>query len=305
MIYNLKNRISIDKFSRLYDESDDSEMIEETSKKVVYLQIKVNDTVYTYKTVQNLFEDQTWYVWFLTSKNERFFEIMIEDTDTASCDIFLKNKKTDIQCITLNGILLTPLETTFYLRTFYCEMLGVTYVKIQDVANSVCKGDFGYQTMYFLIPYRIFAKNDLKLKDISIYSKFYKYKRNPIFTNDDETVLEKYRNMKIPESIVQLIKFYKLHLDLDTNLSIFFKNFLDDINCGKYATLLNSVNLLLLQNQDYQDLYNKIKDYTVKNRDSIYYQNSYQFKSHRSKSKKRKKSTKKKKSIRVLTNKKH
>ena len=33
--------------------------------------------------------------------------------------------------------------------------------------------------------------------------------------------------------------------------------------------------------------------------------NSYQFKSHRCKSKKRKKSTKKKKSIRVLTNKKH
>jgi hypothetical protein len=295
MIHDLLIVIDIDEFSKMYTDSKITEIVEGNPKKVVFLKIKVNDTDYTYKTVQTIFSDQTWSTSFLTNKNETFFEIMIESENVASCDIKLKNKKTDIQCITLNGTLLSPLETTFYLRTYYCEMLKVSFIHIKDVANSVCKGDKSYKTMYFLIPYRIFARNDLKLQDISIYSKFYNYKRDPAFTNDDEEILTKYRNMKI--ELIESMSDIKFDVkDKTQTLSIFFSNFLENENCGKFATLLNKVNLLLLKMTDYSNLYDKISDYIVKNKYSIYYENSYQFKSKRCK-----KSNKKRKSHRMST----
>jgi len=93
MIHDLLIVIDIDEFSKMYTDSKITEITEGNPKKVVFLKIKVNDTDYTYKTVQTIFLDQTWSTSFLTNKNETFFEIMIESENVASCDIRLKNKK--------------------------------------------------------------------------------------------------------------------------------------------------------------------------------------------------------------------
>jgi hypothetical protein len=59
--------------------------------------------------------------------------------------------------------------------------------------------------------------------------------------------------------------------DKTQTLSIFFSKFLEKEDCGKFATLLNKVNLLLLKMIDYSNLYDKISDYIVKNKYSIYW----------------------------------
>jgi hypothetical protein len=56
MIHDLLIVIGIDEFSRMYAESEITEIVEGNPKKVVSLKIKVNDTDYTYKTVQTIFQ---------------------------------------------------------------------------------------------------------------------------------------------------------------------------------------------------------------------------------------------------------
>jgi hypothetical protein len=233
--HDLNNPIFLKDFLNLYDESHEN----------VTLKIVVDGVEYMYTTKKI----DLWNIEFLTDDQSHvFFSIMIsqdqEEKLFATCSINLTKK--GVKRIKLDGIELTHLETTFYLQTYYCRMFkdNISYIKIIDEARSVCDGDNERKNDYNLILYRILATKK-PLEELSIYSRFYNH-RDPVFTQKDRQTL-----MDIRKTIKVLLDFSK------------------DKDCINYAKFLNDNAFTIFK--VYEDFFNKIMIYNVKNEDSIYF----------------------------------
>jgi len=215
---------------------------------IVVLKIVVDGKNYEYKTRKKYRSGpDEWCIEFLTDDQTRVFLSVVikEDEETklfATSDINLTTK--NMTLIKLSGKQLTHLETTFYLQTYYCKMLkdDISYIQIIDEARGVCKEDDNRENDYHLILYRIFA-TDKTIEDISIYSKFYNYKRYPAFTEEDSKCLDKMR------SLFPRLKFLK--------------------ECKKLADILKRIEVGLFRK--FGDILTKIAISNVKNEDSIYF----------------------------------
>lgn len=278
--HNLKTPIDIEAFNALYDKSPNS---------IVILYIIVYGKKYKYKTRRIREEDDgtiTDFYWFLDQKGAQVFFINI-DKGIVNSDINLIGK--DLLCIAT----MTPLETFYYIRTWFCYMLGVTHIEILDVAKNSCKDDMIRKYVYNLIAYRIFA-TQLSLDSISIYSYFYNNKRVPLFEQSDIDLLNYFRNMTLgtlklklqlylkekmstlkKEILSQYIDVLSILIEEENRMTLyeFFKDFFKSDTCQDYAKILSIVHMFLMEDKDerYKKLYTKINQYHVENTDSVYY----------------------------------
>lgn len=261
--------------------------------------INVQGVKYEYKTVIDAHEDGGMDYQFLDTHESLFLNILVKDT-IAEIGIELVHK--NVKRIKS----LTPLETVFYLSTWFCTMVGITDIKLIDAAHSVCKDDDEHEKQYPLKVYRMFSTH-LPAPSITIYSKFFKYRQVPILDKTDSAYLDRIRHMTIgyikefsqeqmevtrekldtspPEKMSELLRTYKMFQKKidpisslppmydDMTIAEFFDTFLHKQNCQKYSVLLKSVHMFLLKDQQYQALSKKISNYTVKVSDSIYYHN--------------------------------
>ena len=181
------------------------------------------------------------------------------------------NKK--VKCISS----LTPLETVFYLRTWFCAMIGINDIHLLDIARSGCKDATSdkYEDTYSLLLYRMLA-TPLPLQSISIYTKFFRNVRVPELDKDDMMHLDSLRRMTVAQ--LRLITIHKLDMmyeeiqDLpednkhrrsyylfynkmipiislpllydELTLFTFFYRFLQKQNCQDYSILLNSIKMI-------------------------------------------------------------
>ena len=245
-----------DKLQELYPEEE----IEYT------LSIVVDRIPYNYK-IKRLNNIQ---VTFLIEENE-FLNFAINPDDYAICNITLGEKeKNGFTCIIVDGKKLSPLETTFYIRTYLCHLLGITHTKILDVAH------IHNANKLKLIPYRIFATK-IPLENISIYSKFYK-KRIPEFTEEDQKNLRDIRDISlfdllgICERQIELLKTkiqdpkFLLRKNVNTKL----------LNCIERIFILKDLmglsDKLHSFYEKYSKLFEKISRYICLNTESIYYE---------------------------------
>lgn len=277
--HDLKTPIDIEAFNALYDKSPDS---------IVTLYITLNGKKYKYKTkrIRSEKEDGTItdIYWFLDQKGVRVFFINI-DNGVVISNINLTGK--DLLCIAT----MTALETFYYIRTWFCYMLGVTHIEILDVAKSSCKDDIPRKYVYNLIAYRIFA-TQLSLYSISIYSYFYNNKRMPLFEQRDIDSLNYFRNMTLgtlklklklylekkmstlkKELLSQYIYVLSMLIEEENRITLyeFFKDFFKSDTCQDYAKILSIVDMFLMEDERYRKLYTKINQYRVENTDSVYY----------------------------------
>jgi hypothetical protein len=183
MTHNLKKAITLDELNELYT----------LNQHKLTLYITVQRQTYEYKTLLEPFPESNGFNYiFLDTNGEEFLGILIQNS-VATSMIDLVNKK--VKCIGS----LTPLETVFYLRTWFCAMIGINDILINDSARSACKDDLPdvkhhnkYKNNYSLKLYRMLA-TQLPLESISIYTKF--FKNVPVLNQEDRTHLESLRRM--------------------------------------------------------------------------------------------------------------
>ena len=259
--------------------------------------IHVQGIKYEYNTEIDIHEDGGIDYLFLDSRGSYFFDIFVKDTIAEiAIDLVHKNVKRIGS--------LTPLETVFYLSTWFCTMVGINDIKMIDGAHSICKDDTDHKNEYYLKTYRIFATS-LPVSSISIYSKFFQHKQVPLLYESDQTYLDLIRQFTIGYikefSNIQYELIRKNHDTFPTDvkhkreynmfkqkivtisslphlydhmtIAEFFDTFLQKQNCQEYSVLLSSINQFLLKDEKYQALYKKIMSYKVQVSDSIYYRN--------------------------------
>ena len=277
--HDLKIPITMDDLNELY---------EQTPELTLFITVQGKKYEYTTKLKRHSFGKMD-YQFFDTNK-DKFFSIYVKNGITE-VDIDLVHKSV------LRIGSLTPLETVFYLSTWFCTMVDITDIKLIDAAHSVCKDDEEHKNEYPLKIYRLLA-TDLPAPAISIYSKFFQYRKVPILDETDITYVAYIRNTQIKtikEFLATWIEYNPWKFDpkdeMESTISSipeiydemklvdFFNAFLRKQNCQEYSNLLKSVNLFLLfreiddEYKPYKALYDKITCYTVHVSDSIYYHN--------------------------------
>jgi len=202
--------------------------------------ITVNSTKYEYECKYRL---ET--VYFL-SKNSTPFLSLCFDGDGLIQITGLKFKTIES---------LTPLDTTFYLRTFFYRMVQIETFNIFDNAIVTCKNkdkedkEDKDKTEYRALLYRLFATNK-PLYELSIYYKY--FTKITFYLNVDRLDLE------------DLLLKYRSDHD-------FHKNFMDKPDCSEKAKLLNELFDTLRTTPEFQTFYNILSHFSVETKDSIYY----------------------------------
>ena len=136
--------------------SDFKSLVEkEEEKKKFVMFITVNSTKYEYECRYNFNT-----VFFLSENMKPFLTLSFEGNGNIQI--------TGLKFKTIET--LTPLDTTFYLRTFFYRMIQIDTFNITDVAIVSC-GDKD-KIEYKALLYRLFA-TDTPLYDLSIYSKYF------------------------------------------------------------------------------------------------------------------------------------
>jgi hypothetical protein len=148
---------------------------------------------------------------------------------------------------------LTPLDTTFYLRTFFYRMIQIETFKIFDNAIVTCKNKDKDKTKYRALLYRLFATNK-PLYELSIYYKYFtKFRLDTNYLNVDTLDLKDL-----------LVKYRLLGHAIP-------KDFMDKPDCSENAKLLNELFDTLRTTPEFQTFYNILSYFSVETKDSIYY----------------------------------
>lgn len=142
---------------------------------------------------------------------------------------------------------LTPLDTTFYLRTFFYRMIQIETFKIFDNAIVTCKNKD--KTEYRALLYRLFATNK-PLYELSIYYKY--FTKITFYLNVDRLDLE--------DLLVKYRSVYKIP-----------KDFMDKPDCSEKAKQLNELFDTLRTKQEFKTFYEILSHFSVETKDSIYY----------------------------------
>ena len=213
--------------------SDFKSLVEkEEEKKKFVMFITVNSTKYEYECRYNFNT-----VFFL-SENRKPFLSLCFDGDGLIQITGLKFKTIET---------LTPLDTTFYLRTFFYRMIQIDTFNITDVAIVSC-GDKD-KIEYKALLYRLFA-TDTPLYDLSIYSKYF-----------TKITLDNKKGLDLQKLLTKYRSVY----------ASFPKDFMDKPDCPEKAKLLNYLFYSLMGVKEFNDFYNALKLFSVKTKDSIYY----------------------------------
>jgi hypothetical protein len=206
---------------------------EETQNFVMF--ITVNYTKYEYKCKYRL---ET--VFFLSENSTPFLSLCFDG------DVLIQ-----ITGLTFKTIeSLTPLDTTFYLLTFFYRMIQIETFDIFDNAIVTCKNkdkEDKDKTKYRALLYRLFATNK-PLDELSIYYKYFTEIRLDMNHLKFKKLLKEYRSVyKIPE------------------------DFMDKPDCSEKAKLLNELFDTLRTTPEFQTFYEILSHFSVETKDSIYY----------------------------------
>ena len=211
---------------------------------------------------KSLVEKEKKFVMFITVKSIKY-EYECEYRPTLETVFFLSENREPFLALYCNGSggfiqitglkfktieTLTPLDTTFYLRTFFYRMIQIDTINITDVATVSC-GDKD-KIEYYALAYRLFA-TDTPLYDLSIYSKYF----TKITLDDNEKGLD----------------LQKLLTEYRAVYSSFPKDFMDKSDCPEKASLLNDLFDALMRVEKFENFYNALQFFYVKIKDSIYY----------------------------------
>ena len=225
-----KNILKID--MNIISSLSDFKSLAEKEKKFIMF-ITVNSTKYEYECRYN---SET--VFFLSENMKPFLTLSFEGNGNIQI--------TGLKFKTIET--LTPLDTTFYLRTFFYRMIQIDTINITDVATVSC-GDKD-KIEYYALAYRLFA-TDTPLYDLSIYSKYF----TKITLDDNEKGLD----------------LQKLLTEYRAVYSSFPKDFMDKSDCPEKASLLNDLFDALMRVEKFENFYNALQFFYVKIKDSIYY----------------------------------
>ena len=214
---------------------------------------------------KSLVEKEKKFVMFITVKSIKY-EYECEYRPTLETVFFLSENREPFLALYCNGSggfiqitglkfktieTLTPLDTTFYLRTFFYRMIQIDTFKISDDATVSCRNKDEIE--YKALLYRLFA-TDTPLYDLSIYYKYFTkitlYNKKGL---DLQKLVTKYRSV----------------------YASFPKDFMDKPDCPEKAELLKDLYHALLGvkefNNEFRDFYNALSSFSVKTKDSIYY----------------------------------
>lgn len=163
-------------------------------------------------------------------------------------------------CIRITGLRfktiehLRPLDTTFYLRTFFYRMVKIEKFYITDHANVMCKNkdkEDKDKTEYRALLYRLFATIK-PLNELSIYYKYF-------------TKITFYLNVDTLDLEDLLVKYRLLDHAIPTD-------FMDTQDCSENAKLLNELFKTWRRTKpEFQTFYNILSYFSVETKDSIYY----------------------------------
>jgi hypothetical protein len=233
--------------------------------------ITVNSTKYEYECEYRPFSET---VFFLSENGIPFLTLSFNGNGNI--------KITGLKFKTIET--LTPLDTIFYLRTFFYRMIQIDTFNITDVATVSC-GDKD-KIEYKALLYRLFA-TDTPLYDLSIYSKYFtKITLDKDYEDLDlQKLLTKYRSvyssfpkdfMDIPdcpeeEDLEDLQNLQKLVTKYRSIYTSFPKDFMDKPDCPEKARLLNDLFDTLTGVKEFRKFYNALQIFSVKTKDSIYY----------------------------------
>jgi hypothetical protein len=204
---------------------------EKKEEKNFMMFITVNSTKYKYECKYD-FET----VFFL-SENRKPFLSLCFDGDGLIQITGLKFKTIET---------LSPLDTTFYLRTFFYRMIKINTFKITDLAIVSC-GDKD-KIEYKALLYRLFA-TDTPLYDLSIYSKYF-----------TKITLDNKKGLDLQKLVTKYRTVYAIP-----------KDFMDKPDCSEKARLLNDQFNTLRDVREFNDFYYALLYFSVKTKDSIYY----------------------------------
>lgn len=156
--------------------------------------------------------------------------------DMGKGTVFTTNR--DLALITYEGRELSKLETVFYFRKLFYRMFGIKKLLITDVATVRCMNSYTYYESFY---YRLFATKK-PLKDLSIYSKLFKYIQTYETEKDeqrDSENLASFRDMKVGDlkTVVEELNQY----DDDQNISTILADFYNKDDCAEKAALLSKI----------------------------------------------------------------
>jgi len=154
---------------------------------------------------------------------------------------------------------LKPLETIYYIVTFFYKMLGIEKYLIRDLAQGKCNHS---PDEYYLFIGRIFSTS-IPIHDKCIYYRFFK----------DSPSLHFLRDPTLPSMITELQQL-TYPFDMGTmKITDFFKTMArDNAECAVHAPIINDMDsTLYFENPTYKKVHDMLTMFMVRNKDSIFY----------------------------------
>ncbi len=154
---------------------------------------------------------------------------------------------------------LKPLDTIYYIVTFFYKMLGIEKYIIRDLAQGKCNRS---PNEYYLFIGRVFSES-IPIHDKSIYYRFFR----------DSPSLQFLHDPTLPSMIAELHQLTYPFTMGTMKITDFFKTVArDNAECAVHAPIINDMDsTLYFDNPTYKKIHDMLTMFMVRNKDSIFY----------------------------------